>query len=350
MRAAVMRGSKIIVDTVPDPEPLAGEILVRTLACGICGSDLHALEHGDLMVEASREAGAPTVMDLDRDVVMGHEFCAEILEYGPKTDRRLEPGSRVVHPAILIRGAEFHGIGYSNEVPGGFAERMVLSESMLIPVPEGLPSEQAALTEPMAVGMHAVARSRVSPRDSAIVIGCGPVGLAVIAGLRLQKVEPIVAADFSPMRRALAERLGAHLVVDPGERSAWAAWSEVASARPPVVFECVGVPGILPGIIREAPRLARIVVVGVSMEEERIKPMVAIVKELTVRFAFGYALEEFAQTLHSIAEGRIDVDPLITGRVGLEGVAAAFEELTHPDRHAKIVVDPRQTVDQREVA
>ena len=172
----------------------------------------------------------------------------------------------------------------------------------------------------------------------------------MIAGLRLQKVEPIVAADFSPMRRALAERLGAHIVVDPGERSAWAAWSEVASARPPVVFECVGVPGILPGIIREAPRLARIVVVGVSMEEERIKPMVAIVKELTVRFAFGYALEEFAQTLHAIAEGRIDVDPLITGRVGLEGVAAAFEELAHPDRHAKIVVDPRQTVDRQEVA
>jgi threonine dehydrogenase-like Zn-dependent dehydrogenase len=86
------------------------------------------------------------------------------------------------------------------------------------------------------------------------------------------------------------------------------------------------------------------------MEEERIKPMVAIVKELTVRFAFGYSLEEFAQTLHGIGEGRIDVDPLITGRVGLEGVAGAFEELAHPDRHAKILVDPRQTVDQRVVA
>jgi threonine dehydrogenase-like Zn-dependent dehydrogenase len=86
------------------------------------------------------------------------------------------------------------------------------------------------------------------------------------------------------------------------------------------------------------------------MEEDRIKPMVAIVKELSVRFAFGYSLEEFAQTLHAIAEGRIDVDPLITGRVGLEGVAAAFEELAHPDRHAKILVDPGQTVDRGEVA
>ena len=117
MRAAVMRGSKIVVDTVPDPQPLAGETLVRTLACGICGSDLHALEHGKLMVDASREAGAPTVMDLGRDVVMGHEFCAEILDYGPNTRGQLKRGTRVVHPAILIRGSEFHGIGYSNDVP-----------------------------------------------------------------------------------------------------------------------------------------------------------------------------------------------------------------------------------------
>ena len=138
MRAAVMRHSQIVVDTVPDPEPQTGEILVHNLVCGICGSDLHALQHGELMVEASREAGAPTVMDLSRDVIMGHEFCCEILDYGPKTARTLKPGARVVHPALLIRGAELHGIGYSNDVPGGFAEQMVLSESMLVPVPDGL--------------------------------------------------------------------------------------------------------------------------------------------------------------------------------------------------------------------
>ena len=340
MLAAVMRDSKIVVDTVPEPEPQAGEVLVRILACGICGSDLHALEHGPLMVDASLEAGAPSVMDLTRDVIMGHEFCAEVLDYGPGTTRRFESGTRVVHPALLIRGSEFHGIGYSNEVSGAFAERMVLSEAMLVPVPEGLASEQAALTEPMSVGIHAVARARVSTRDSAIVIGCGPVGLAVIAGLKLQNVAPIVAADLSPMRRKLAEHMGADVVVDPESRSAFDAWSEVGGGRPPLVFECVGIPGMLPAIIRETPRMSRIVVVGVSMEEDRIKPMVAIVKELSIRFAFGHSIEEFGQTLLSIAEGDIPVEPLITGRVGLDGVAAAFEELAHPDRHAKILVDP----------
>jgi threonine dehydrogenase-like Zn-dependent dehydrogenase len=335
-----MRDAKIVVDTVPEPEPLAGEILVGTLACGICGSDLHALQHGELMVEASREAGAPTVMDLSRDVIMGHEFCAEILDYGPNTGARYEKGTRVVHPAILIRGTEFHGIGYSNDVPGGFAERMVLMESMLVPVPNGLPSEQAALTEPMSVGIHAVARARVDARDSAVVVGCGPVGLAVIAGLRLANVETIVAADFSPMRRALAEHLGAHVVVDPAERSAFDAWLGLGRLRAPAIFECVGVPGVLQEIIREAPRQSRIVVVGVSMQEDRIKPMVAVVKELDIRFSFGYSQEEFAQTLHALAEGQIASEPLITGRSGLEGVAAAFEDLAHPNQHAKILIEP----------
>jgi threonine dehydrogenase-like Zn-dependent dehydrogenase len=335
-----MRDARIVVDTVPEPEPLAGEILVGTLVCGICGSDLHALQHGELMVEASREAGAPTVMDLSRDVIMGHEFCAEILDYGPGTSGRLEQGTRVVHPAILIRGSEFHGIGYSNDVPGGFAERMLLSESMLVPVPDGLPSEQAALTEPMAVGVHAMARARMEAGDSAIVVGCGPVGLAVIAALRLADVETIVAADFSPMRRALAERLGAHVVVDPAQRSGFDAWLGLGRLRPPAIFECVGVPGVLQEIIREAPRQSRVVVVGVSMQEDRIKPMVAVVKELDVRFSFGYSPQEFAQTLHALAEGRIEAEPLITGRSGLEGVAAAFEDLAQPDQHAKILVEP----------
>lgn len=340
MKAAIMRDAKIVVDTVAEPEPQEGEILVSSLVCGICGSDLHALQHGPQMVEASIEAGAPSVMDLSRDVIMGHEFCAEVLDFGPGTGGTLKKGTRIIHPALLIRGAEFHGIGYSNEVPGGFAERMVLSEWMAVPVPEGMAAEHAALTEPVSVGIHAVARGDVKKGDTAIVIGCGPVGLAIVAGLRLAGVETIVAADFSPMRRQLAERMGAHIVVDPSDRSAFDAWNELGLIDPPAIFECVGVPGILHGIIREAPRFSRVVVAGVSLEEDQFKPMIAIVKELDIRFSFGYSQEEFAQTLHDLADGKIEAEPLITGTAGLDGVAAAFEELGHPDKHAKILIEP----------
>jgi threonine dehydrogenase-like Zn-dependent dehydrogenase len=112
------------------------------------------------------------------------------------------------------------------------------------------------------------------------------------------------------------------------------------------VFECVGVPGVIQEIIRDAPRSTRIVVVGVTMEEDRIKPMVAIVKELSIQFSFGYSIEEFSQTLHAIADGRIEVEPLITGRVGLNGVAGAFEELMNPIGHVKILVEPARSSDK----
>ncbi len=340
MRAAVMRNSKLVVDHVPDPEPQEGEVLVRTLACGICGSDLHALKHADKMVEIAHETGAPFVLDITRDIVMGHEFCAEVVDYGPNTGGAVRAGDRVVSMPILFRGGRIEGVGYSNEAPGGYGELMTLSSAMLLAVPNGLATEHAALTEPMAVGIHAVNKARMESHDAPLVIGCGPVGLAVIAALKLQGIEPIVASDFSPMRRALAERMGAHVVVNPAERRAIDAFNEAANMRPAVIFECVGIPGLLHQVMREAPLGARIVVAGVCMEDDVIKPMLGINKELNLQFVLGYTPEEFAQTLQAIADGRIDVAPMITGRVGVDGVPGAFDTLAKPDTHAKILVEP----------
>jgi threonine dehydrogenase-like Zn-dependent dehydrogenase len=340
MRAAVMRDRRLVVDTLPEPVPGSGHVLTRTLACGICGSDLHALRYAAELADVARESGAAFVMDPARDVVMGHEFCAEIVDYGPNTLRKLAPGTRVVSMPIIAHGAAIQAIGYSNEFPGGYAEAMLLLEPLLLPVPDGLPTEHAALTEPMAVGLHAVEKARLGERDAALVVGCGPVGLAVIAALRLARVEPIVASDYSPMRRQLAKGLGAHVVVDPAERRPIEAYREVASLRPTAMFECVGVPGVIQSLMRDAPREARIVVVGVCMEADPIRPMFGINKELSLQFVLGYTPAEFARTLRALAEGEIDVAPLVTGRVGIGGVPQAFEELGRPDRHAKILVEP----------
>jgi threonine dehydrogenase-like Zn-dependent dehydrogenase len=335
-----MRDARLVVDDVPDPVPGAGEVLVKTLACGICGSDLHALQHAPKLVEAAHESGMPFVMDPTRDVVMGHEFCAEIVDFGPETQRTLRTGTRVVSMPLAMTPTGVEGVGYSNTHPGGYGELMRLSELFLLPVPNGLATDHAALTEPMAVGVHAVAKARLEPGDAPLVIGCGPVGLAVIAALRLRGAEPIVAADYSPMRRALAERMGAHVVVDPARERAIDAWQNAAGARPAVFFECVGVPGLIDRIMREAPRETRVVVAGVCMEDDRIRPMVGINKELSVQFVLGYTPMEFAETLGDIAEGHIPVAPLVTGRVGVDGVAGAFAALARPDEHAKILVEP----------
>jgi threonine dehydrogenase-like Zn-dependent dehydrogenase len=340
MRATVMRGGRLRVDTVPDPEPGPGEVLARTLACGICGSDLHALRHAPALAAAARESGVPFTLDPERDVVLGHEFCAEIVDFGPDTARVLRRGARVVCVPLAAGAEGIETIGFSNRYPGGYGELMRLSELLLLPVPDGLATEHAALTEPMAVGVHAVAKAGLGPDDAPLVVGCGPVGLAVIAALRLRDVAPIVAADFSPARRALAARLGAHVVVDPDRERAIEAWQRTAAARRAVIFECVGVPGLLDRIMRDAPREARVVVAGVCMEDDRIRPVLGINKELSIQFVLGYTPTEFADTLRDIAEGRLPVAPLVTGRVGVEGVAGAFETLASPDAHAKIVVEP----------
>jgi threonine dehydrogenase-like Zn-dependent dehydrogenase len=341
MRAAVMRGQRLVVDEVPEPVPGLGQVLVKTLACGICGSDLHALRHAARMAEAARDAGAPSfAMDPSRDLVMGHEFCAEVLEYGPGTQPRLRAGERVCAMPILLHAGGIAGVGYSNEFPGGYGERMLLAEPLLLPVPNGLPTEAAALTEPLAVGEHAVVKARLEKGDAPLVIGAGPVGLAVIAALRRRGIGPIVASDFSPARRALAVTLGAHVAVDPATEPPFARLAREAAGRSAVAFECVGVPGMLQQICRDAPPGTRIIVAGVCMEEDRIHPFVSIVKELSLQFVLGYTPDEFAGTLRAIAEGEIDTSPLVTGKVGVDGVAGAFDALATPERHAKILVEP----------
>lgn len=357
MRAVIRRNRQLVCDEIAELEPAEGQVLVRTLACGICGSDLHALHHMEHMIDLSRRAGGMTDgFDPTADTVFGHEFCAEVLDFGPGTSRILKPGARVVSVPVTMTAGGVEALGFSNRLPGGFAERMLLTEAMLLEVPNGLPTDQAAMTEPFAVGAHAVAKAKLEADSVALVVGCGPVGLAVIAGLKAKGHGPVIAADYSPRRRAAAERLGADIVIDPAQESPHERWEGlgVPKARAaqsmmrmmggrfgqPVIFECVGAPGVLQGLIEAAPAGAQIVVAGVCMETDKIEPSIAITKEVELTFVFGYTPEEFAQTLHHLAEGVIDVSGLVTGEVGLTGVAGAFQALGDPEAHVKILVRP----------
>jgi|TARA_B110000196_G_scaffold65581_1_gene55323 threonine dehydrogenase-like Zn-dependent dehydrogenase len=357
MRAAVMRNKEIIVTEVADLSPGQGEALVKTLACGICGSDLHALHHGEAMVEAQRESGGPLVYDTSRDVVLGHEFSAEILELGRGAPSHLKTGDLVCSYPVLMSGREAKAIGFSNDVPGGYAENMLLTSSLLLQIPNGLSAELAALTEPMAVGRHAVEKAAGSLGGSCLVIGCGPVGLAVIAALKQKGCGPIVASDFSPRRRELAELLGADEVINPADLSPYDSWRAISTSakktidkssshdglRPKaggIIFECVGVPGVIEEIMTGAMRGTSVVVVGVCMQQDSFHPMVAIGKELNLQFVLGYSAREFRDTLRAIAEGELNVEKLITGKVGINGIAQAFDDLADPELHAKVIVEP----------
>ncbi len=360
MRAAVMRDQKLFVEDIDAPEPGDGQVLVKTLACGICGSDLHALHHADQMSEMARRSGSDaSAFDTSRNVVMGHEFSAEILDHGPNTEKTFKPGTRVCSFPITFSMTDgIRSIGYSNDVPGGYGEQMILNEMLLTEIPNGLASDVAALTEPSAVGEHAVVKANLTDEDVPIVIGCGPVGLAVIAALKARGVGPVIAADFSAARRKLAELMGADVVVNPKDHSPYDAWADKAipegydpksplnmlgmgpQPKPCVLFECVGVPGVIHQMMEGAPRNARIVVVGVCMEKDHLEPLWGIMKEINMQFVLGYTPDEFKQSLFNIAEGHINVAPMITGTVGVSGIPQAFEDLSNPEQHAKIMVEP----------
>lgn len=337
MRATVLREGQLTYrDDVPDPVPGPGQVLVALRACGICGSDLHFAAHREQVVALSEQmTGLPATApaDVRGDVIMGHEFSAEVLQAGPGTDT-FPPGTAVTSIPVLLSTGGVETIGFSPAAPGGYAERMVLSSPLLLAIPNGLDPRQAALTEPMAVGLHAVNKSGIGPNETALVVGCGPVGIAIVAALRRRGVETIAAADYSPARRALAATMGAQLCIDP------AAASPFDTVTPTVIFEAVGVPGIIDDVLRRAPLGSRIVVAGVCMQADTVHPFFAVAKELSVQFVFAYDPAEFAATLRAIAEGELDVAPLITGEVGLDGVAAAFDELADPDRHCKVLIVP----------
>ena len=355
MRAVVMRNKELSVASCETPKPGSGEVLIRVDACGICGSDLHALKHGGEFVSQSQKGGTLGLdMDVSKDVVMGHEYCGELVEFGPDCTQSVASGERVCSIPALLRGNRIHTLGYSNEHPGGYAEYMRLTESFLEPVPNGLSPTLAALTEPMAVGLHAVNRARLEGDDLPLVIGCGPVGLAVIGALKRQKAAPIIAADYSATRRKLALQMGADIVVDPAEKSPYSSWREMGKIdggakrpdwmgpkyRPAVVFECVGVPGVLDDIMENVAHGARIVVVGVCMQTDHFHPVYGINKELNLQFVVAYSRREFAASLRQIAEGELNVAPLITGNIALDQVPEAFDALSSPDQHAKIIVHP----------
>jgi threonine dehydrogenase-like Zn-dependent dehydrogenase len=338
MRAAVLREGRMVYrDDVPDPIPGPGQVLVGVRSCGICGSDLHFARHGDQVLSLTDEMagslGGGTNVDLNHDVFMGHEFSAEVLEAGPDTET-LPPGTLVTSIPVLISGKHVEPIVYSNRTLGGYAERMLLSAPLLLPIPNGLDHRHAALTEPMAVGLHAVNKSGIQPSEPALVVGCGPIGIAVIAALRARGVESIAAADFSPKRRELAATMGAHQTLDPAQGSPF------DTVTPAVVFEAVGVPGIIDDVMRRARHGTRLVVVGVCMQPDTMHPFFAIAKEINVQFVLAYDPNEFADSLRAIAEGDIDVTPVITGDVGLEDVGIAFDDLADPERHCKILVTP----------
>lgn len=342
MRAAFIENGRVLVGEMPDPVPMQGQALVRTHSCGMCASDAHFLHAGQNVIDLSRQFGGPyAALDFARPFVPGHEYLGEVLDYGPGSERRVKPGQRVTSVPIMRAGGEHKVIGFSHECPGGFGELMLLDEAMLLEIPDGVEDDLAAMIEPLAVGLEHARRGRPTQEDTALVVGCGAIGLGVIAGLRLMGIAPIIAADFHAGRRQQALAMGADLVIDPREMSPYEPIAGLGGRQVNLVYENVGLPGMLQQIISAVRFDSRIVMGGYCMAAEQLYIFAAQNKRLTVHFAGGEEPQDMDLAMRAIADGRIDVRPWLGERIGVSGVAAAIAGMSGPGAPVRTVVDPR---------
>lgn len=342
MKAAYFQNGTVLVGDIPDPQPGKGQALVRTHRCGMCASEAHFLHAGQTVVDLSRQFGGPYAgLDLARPFVPGHEYVGELVEYGAACARPIKPGRKVTSVPIMRANGAHKVIGFSHECPGGFGEYMLLDESMLMEVPSDMDDDLAAMIEPLAVGLEHARRGQPVAGDVALVLGCGAIGLGVIAGLRLMGIGPIIAADYHVARRDMAIQMGADLALDPRETSPYAPLAELKGKQVNLVYECVGQPGLFQNIIQSVAFGARIVMGGYCMEAEQFMVFSAQNKRLTIHFAGGEEPQDMELALRAIHEGRVDVRPWVGASIGLSGVSAALAEMSGPAAPVRTVIDPR---------
>ena len=342
MRAAVFQraGAPLVIEQVAAPSPGPDDIILAVRRCGICGSDLHMAEiHGDGGGMAPLPAGA----------VMGHEFAGEVAEVGSAV-QGFAVGERVTALPYRACGhclACQSGRGYRctqvrytglGQEGGAYAEYMRIGSHETLRLPPGVDFTRGALVEPLAVGLHAVNAARLLAGESVLVLGAGPIGLAVTLWCRYFGARHVVVSDRVPERLALAERLGASATVDATREDVMGVAKRHAGKRPEVVLECIGVPGSQQLAMDCAPMGGRIVNVGVCMAPETIRPVKALTKELQINYVFMYRRQDFELTLDLLDRERIDPSPMLTREIGFDDFPTAFESLKSDKTACKVML------------
>ena len=343
MKAAVFHelGKPLAIETVATPQAGPGELVLKVHYCGICGSDLHATHPGTFVVPDG--------------TILGHEFAGEIVESGAPgwkvgemvtsvplyacSDCRAL-GSTECKDNLGILCPKNTIVGLHPSAQGAYAEYIKVSAREALRLPSAVRTREGATVEPLAVGLHAVNKGNVTLGDRVLVLGGGPIGLAVTVFAKLAGARDVIVSEYAPGRREVAGTMGATAVIDPAREPVAEAFARLAKGPPDVVFDCVGVPGTLAQCIELSRPFGRIVIVGVCMVEDRFVPLSAIFKELNIQFVLGYARPDWGIVLDVLESGRVDPRPMITDEVTLDQLPASFEALRKPSGQIKVMVRP----------
>ena len=340
MRAAVFKemSKPLSIEAVADPKPGPHDVILKVKNCGICGSDLHMTETG-------------TIMPLPGGSVMGHEFAGEVMEVGKAVTHLWKPGDRVAGFPVICCGEHTPCINFSQrgtcakmvsiglgQSPGGYAEYVRIGSGSGYRLPDSVSFREGAMVEPLAVGLHAVDMAKMPRGATVLVIGAGPVGLATMLWAKFLGARHVIVSEKAEIRRQMAAKFGATDAIDPSQPLT-AQVEKIAGKAPDIIFECVGVPGLLMNAMAEAPRGGRIVVAGVCQQADTIMPLMGIMKELEIQFVLGYRPADFDYVIAMIASDRIDVAHMVTDIVDLDGLPAAFEALRKPSHQCKVMLE-----------
>ena len=331
MKVAALYGDELHVEQRPLPVPASGEVLVQVTHCGICGSDLHAPSYG-----------------LEPGFVLGHEITGEIVDVGADVARR-RIGERIA--ALPLVGCGTCGacrsglparcrsagqIGLTRS--GGFAEFVTTGDRETFHLPDDLDTNRGALIEPMSIGLHLVRRARIDPLQRALVIGAGPVGLAVVTWLRVLGIRAVWVSDPVARRRDLAVTCGADGVIDPTVDDVTRTFRSAERARPDVVFECAG--ARLLDAVECAGADAKVVSAAYHHTTVPVNVKLGMAKEIDLVFASWYTVAEFTHTIAELRRDRLRVDHLVTDVITLDDLPAAFVALRQPNNHGKVLIRP----------
>lgn len=343
MRAAVFEqpGQPLTIESVPEPVCGPHELILEVRQCGICGTDLHASQGG--------------AMQPPPGTIFGHEFSGEVVEVGRGLASDWKIGDAAVSLPMIGCGAcvyceagnpffcsTVHKTGVGQGVQGAYAQLVRVGVNETVRIPRGVDWEFGALVEPLAVALHGLNVSRFKAGDDVLVIGAGPVGIALIQWLRLSGARNIVVTEISDHRAQMAERFGASCVLDgrchPKEIARQ--FEACAGSKPGNIFECAGMPGLIENCFLMAGPHAEIVSLGVCDRKDHFQPFIGTMKEVTLKFAVAYLRSEFEQTLEQLESGALNPAPMITQRVDFDNLSSTFETLKSSKEDCKVLLCP----------
>jgi len=353
MRALRYHGNKDIrVDEIEEPKLRPGWVKVNIGWAGICGSDLH-----EYMIGPNNVPLRPHVLTGEvAPTILGHEFSGTITELGDGVTN-LKPGQKVAIFPIITDGScywckkETYGLceswgflGYSG-YGGGFAEYICVEAQACHVLPDDMGLDIAALVEPLAVGWHSVKIAQLNPGDDALVIGAGPIGIAVVHCLLAHGITSITVSEPSELRRSHAKNAGTSHVVNPIKEDLEEFKKKLGDGRGfHAIFECAGVQAGFDSALANVRGRGKIVNLAIYETPLVIKtPNIINRRQLTYVGSNTYTRGEFQEVIDAIASGKIkNPEGMITGRIPLkDAVVGGFEALiTQREKHVKILVDP----------